>query len=418
MSPAQFLYFYYQKFRTKGLAGLWNLIRLKVQGWTSRDVFGENHLRHRSTRPVRGITFVGDLCGKDSISKVSRDFVHLLHDAGIPFQAFDPSFKGDPSGTGIDELLVSESEFDIHKYTVVVEMFEGAVPDKYCTRHIRIPFWEFESGFAEVHPMFSRASEIAGMSDFNAAYYRKTFPRCQRVHKILYPLIIDETPPVPPAEIRHRYGIKPDDFTVFFNFSYLSGYYRKNPEACLRAFAKAFPREDDVRLVFKTMHARDFPEEAARIHELAESLGIGNRFVSIDAYIPQADIYGLTAACDCYMSLHRGEGFGLGVAEAMSLGKPVILTDYSATTEFCTPTNSFSVPYRMIRVRPDEIDNSLYTFVAEWADPDVDAAATALRRLYENPELRDRIGRAAADSIREHFSVANFRMSVEELLCH
>lgn len=100
----------------------------------------------------------------------------------------------------------------------------------------------------------------------------------------------------------------------------------------------------------------------------------------------------------------------------MSLGKPVIVTDYSATTEFCNSENSIPIPFTMIPVRRDQIDNSAYNDVKEWADSDIDAAAQALQSLYQSPELRTRLGSAARAFIADHFSTGNFRKSVEAFL--
>ena len=136
----------------------------------------------------------------------------------------------------------------------------------------------------------------------------------------------------------------------------------------------------------------------------------------IDNYIPQHDIYGLTEACDVYLSLHRGEGFGLGIAEAMSLAKPVVVTDYSSTTEFCNISNSIPVPCTIVKVPDDMHDHPCYHAVKEWAEPNIDAAAKSLVKLYESQDLRRSIGAAAQTFMRDHFSLANFKRSIEEFL--
>ena len=410
--------FYFIKFKTKGFTGLWRLIRIKIEGFRNRNFYPNNYTAHLSTTPDRGITFIGNLCGKDSISKVSRDFILSLNDAGIPFQAFDPEFTGDPSESGIEELLTPKSGFNLRKYEVVIEMFGRSVPKHLCERHIRVPFWEFESGFLEVYPSARDASEVAGMSDFNVEYFRRILPATTAVHKILYPFRVLKTIPSTTGDVRKKYLIGENDFVAFFNFSYLSGFNRKNPEGIIRAFARAFPagNNEKVKLVFKTMRAKEFPHEAKRLQSLTQELGIAQNVVFIDTYIPQSDLYGLTAACDVYISLHRGEGFGLGVAEAMSLGKPVIVTDYSSTTEFCNRENSIPVPCRMVPVPPSQIDHSYYNFVKEWADADIDAAAEALRRLHDSPSLRRELGDKARVFILDHFSIENFRKSMEKLM--
>ena len=133
----------------------------------------------------------------------------------------------------------------------------------------------------------------------------------------------------------------------------------------------------------------------------------------ITEYLTERDLYSLTNACDVYVSLHRAEGFGLGIAEAMSLGKAVIATDYSATTEFCRPGTALLVPFKMV-------SNDEQGFAGRigdsWAEPDVDAAARALRCLYDNPQLRNDLGNRAKAFICDYFSIENVRRSVESFL--
>ncbi len=144
--------------------------------------------------------------------------------------------------------------------------------------------------------------------------------------------------------------------------------------------------------------------------ELLERYRHDERVVFFDDYLTQRDVLNLTNACDVYLSLHRAEGFGLGIAEAMSLGKSVIVTDYSSTTEFCNAANSIPVGYKIVKM--DESDNKLYSAAEKWAEPDVDEAAQALSRLYADPKLRAALGTAARESILAQYSVSNFRESV------
>ena len=100
----------------------------------------------------------------------------------------------------------------------------------------------------------------------------------------------------------------------------------------------------------------------------------------------------------------------------MSLGKAVIVSDYSATTEFCNKQSSIPIPCQKVAVRKEQIDHPCYLSVKEWAEPDIDAAASALLKLYNDPEMRNRIGNSAKAFIAEHFSSSNFKASVEKFL--
>ena len=410
---------YWLKLKLHGLHGAYVFLQLKLGERRSRKFFTDNFNRHRDTQPERGITFLGDFSSTGSGGKTSRDFLLSLHEAGIPFQAaFQPDTASDPSGNNVDKLLTSAKDFNLRKYSHVIEYYNGSITPRLLENHARIIFWEFESGFLEFYPSFARPTTVIAMSDFNAAYFRHILPPTTPVVKILYPFrpYAGKLPPI--SDIRARYQIPANSFVVFYNFDFGSSYHRKNPYGAIHAFAKAFSDKPNTLLVFKTMSAKRYPERVAELEALARELGVADRFKMISDYIPESDLYGLTNACDCYLSLHRGEGFGIGVAEAMSLGKPVIVTDYSATTEFCNSENSIPIPFKMIPVRRDQIDNSAYNDVKEWADPDIDAAAQALQALYQAPELRVRIGSTARTFIAAHFSIDEFRSSIDNLLTH
>src|SRR5205814_4759773 len=107
------------------------------------------------------------------------------------------------------------------------------------------------------------------------------------------------------------------------------------------------------------------------------------------------------ALSDCFISLHRSEGFGLGPAEAMSLSKPVILTKWSGNTDYMTSDNSIGIDYELVPVakeygpyRPDQL----------WAEPDLDRAALWMKRLAEDQELARKIGRLGLETIKNEFS--------------
>ena len=346
-----------------------------------------------------------------SNSKVARDFLYALKNAGIPFQSFDLNTRHDVVPSDYADILTSRDSFDIRKYDHVVEMFRSPLPGGIVPCRARIAFWEGEHGLLDAFPYLKGPDTVIAMSDFNAQGFRRELPSETPVCKILYPLQRVSTDMDDLSTIRARYGIGADDFVVFFNFD-LGSFHRKNPLGAMRAFAQAVGNEPTAKLVFKLNLAKDFPDKVALLKEEASRLNIGRKLVLVSGYLPRKDIYGLTNACDVYLSLHRAEGFGIGVAEAMQLGKPVIVTDYSATTEFCNSGNSIPIPYRLIAIRPGEYFESMRT----WADADIDAATAALRRCYDDPAYRAAIGLKGKAFVDEHFSTANFKRSVEAFL--
>jgi glycosyltransferase involved in cell wall biosynthesis len=257
---------------------------------------------------------------------------------------------------------------------------------------------------------------VIAMSDFNAAYFQRILPPTVKVAKLLYPFRFSPPTLPPPAQTRRRFGIGVNDFAVFFNFDYGSSFFRKNPDGAIRAFAKAFRDTPDAKLVFKTNRAKDFPKAHASLRDLAATLGIADQFISIDDFLKRDDVYAITAASNIYLSLHRGEGFGLGIAEAMSLGKPAIVTDYGGSTEFCIPETAILIPYSKRTLHHGQMDNPCYHDVDFCAEPDIDSAAKAMRRCYESREICLDIGLRAKRFVEAHFSAEQFRKSLAALM--
>ena len=371
-----------------------------------------NDRKHRNSTPTRGITIVGPISGGYSLSKTLRDFSFALKKVGIPFQTYDTQGEKRALPRDYAEILTPRVNFDINRYDHIVEMVKSPLPESVARgRRSRIVFWESESGLLDVYPYLVGDDTIIGMSDFNVAYFRKVLPPSTSVRKILYPL-----PPVKPnlkpvADVRAKYGLRKDDFVVFYNFD-LVAFARKNPDGVMRAFAQAFPHDDHTKLVFKVNNAANNPVHYEQLKSLAWELGITNRFMMIADYLSLDDVYALTNACDVYCSLHRAEGFGLGVAEAMSLGKPVVVTDWSSTTEFCKPENSIPVPCRKVPVGR----NDYFIPLGAWAEADVVAASEALRQLREDPLFAKRIGSEARSFVENYFSAENFLRSVRKFL--
>ena len=417
--------FFWGKFRMFGIIGTLKYPLILWQRYRRRRFFIVNADNHKGDIPLRGITVIAPFFERISLSKVMRDFIFALDDAGIAFQALnfngcksDGMTMNDNVDMRLNRLLTDRADFNILKYSHVIGLYHLPISNgEFNLKCAKIAFWEFESGFPEVYPEVAHGGDpVIAMSDFNVSYFERCF-RNTPVHKILYPFQKREIECLPSRiDIRKKYGIGENEFVVFFNFDYISTYGRKNPDGAVRAFAQAFKDFDDVRLVFKTMHADQKSDYVSRLWSLIDELGMRDRCKSIDHYLPENDVYGLTNACDVYLALHRGEGFGIPVAEAMFLGKPVVITGYSSVLEFCNADNSIIIPYEMVPVPSDFSESLFYRHVKEWAEPDIGVAADALQRLYSSPDLRRRLGDNAHSFIVDYFSTENFRRSVERFL--
>lgn len=213
---------------------------------------------------------------------------------------------------------------------------------------------------------------------------------------------------------RRFFGIPEGTFTFLITFDFFSFIHRKNPWASVRAFVMAFPRLDEsVNLVIKVMNADETNEDWIELTTIAardKRIIIINKIMSID------ELLSLKVTCDCYVSLHRAEGLGLGPMEAMLLGKPTILTNYSGITDYANDLNSCLVNYSLI---PVQIGQYVDTLDQVWADPDIEHAAWHMRSLVTNFDLADKLGKEAQSFMHTHFSPVrcgfNYRRRLLEL---
>ena len=202
------------------------------------------------------------------------------------------------------------------------------------------------------------------------------------------------------ATLRARLGLPAGKFLFLTLFDLNSYAERKNPRAVIAAFRLAALPAAGAALVIKVQNVAG--NEAA-FAALQASLADLPHTVLLTATLSRADIYALEAACDCFVSLHRSEGFGLAVAEAMYLGKPVIATDWSATAEFVDASNG--CPVRAPLVTLDR-NHGPYGKGSTWADPDPAHAAEHMRRLFADPALCATLGAAARATIEARFAPA------------
>jgi glycosyltransferase involved in cell wall biosynthesis len=210
----------------------------------------------------------------------------------------------------------------------------------------------------------------------------------------LPPPVQAPTEPVAPL----RLDIPDDGFLFLFVFDYLSTIQRKNPVGLIEAFKRAFAPGEGPRLLLKTINGPLRPlaeEEVLWAAHGRPDIQVIDRSLSGD------ELNGLMAGCDCYVSLHRSEGFGLTMAEAMAIGKPVIGTGYSGNLDFMNAANSYLVEYELGRVGPD---CEIYPPEGTWAQPSVEHAAELMRRVVERPEEAATIGARAREDIARELS--------------
>lgn len=189
-----------------------------------------------------------------------------------------------------------------------------------------------------------------------------------------------------------------DKFVFLYVFDFTSSFQRKNPDKVIRAFLNAFQGNQNVILIIKFSNSEDFTEKRDFLYSLINSQ---NNIHIIDGYLHRSELLSLFQRADCYISLHASEGFGLTMAEAMFLGKPVIATAYSANMDYMNVNNSFLVKYKLVEI--DETDR-FYTKGQVWAEPDTEHCQDLMRYVYENKEKAKKIGKQAERDIYENLS--------------
>jgi glycosyltransferase involved in cell wall biosynthesis len=214
-------------------------------------------------------------------------------------------------------------------------------------------------------------------------------------------------------ETRIKFGLPTDRFIFFFVFNPSSSMARKNPYALIEAYRRAFgdsQSPDKPLLVIKTHHLSALINAVIEPKLRAAVDSVGG--VLIDGDFTRTEMNDLLSACDCFVSLHRAEGFGLGIAEAMALGRPVIATGYSANMDFMSSENSYPIGYTLTPITwQDHEDQPLLQQVYTpgegqvWAEPDVDEAASLMRHVVAHPDEAQQRGERARRDILEGWSV-------------
>jgi len=219
-----------------------------------------------------------------------------------------------------------------------------------------------------------------------------------------------EVPKIPEHLNLDYFGIPKDKFIFFFSFDYRSFVERKNPWGAIQAFIQAFEGNQDVLLLIKTNHAGVDAEGAERMQKLCAK---HQNIQFINKTLPHLELYALMNLCDVFVSLHRAEGYGLHIFEAMAYGKPVIATGYSSNMDYMNQDNSFIVDYQLIDI---DRDYGPYRKGWKWADPDVNHAAQLMKQAYENPHLCQEIGARAKRTIETELSTVRVGQIIQEQL--
>jgi glycosyltransferase involved in cell wall biosynthesis len=328
------------------------------------------------------------------LGSVARSLVAALAAADIPFNTIsfdgtanrqDHPFADHQSDSGPADINIVCINADN-----IAAFAEKTGPELWQGRYtIGLWFWEVEDFPGWLHGAFNYVDEVWVASHFMREAFLKVSPK--PVSKFKLPVF---KPDVDLSLSRENFGL-PNGFVFLFSFDFFSVLERKNPLALIEAFTRAFRPAEGPVLVIKTING---DKHILEMEKLRYAIRGREDIILMDGYLSTVQNSTLTALSDCYVSLHRSEGFGLTIAEAMVLGRPTIATAYSGNLEFMTEENSYLCPAQRSEVGPERAP---YPAFSHWAEPDLEVAAQLLRHVYTNQEEARAKGFRAADDIRK-----------------
>jgi glycosyltransferase involved in cell wall biosynthesis len=365
-----------------------------------------------SPKNEAGVTVVGYVSGDFGVAENLRSVTGCLDKVDYPFDIYEID-AGDvysKTNTRFRNKITDSSAKGIQLYCVNADQVQyvQSVLGKQKVRgtyRIGYWFWELPRFPDELLHALELVDEVWAPTKFIYDALSKVTTK-PLVHM---PVAVD-------FEIQGQYDRKlfdlPDiQFLFLVSFDFHSFSTRKNAAAALAAFKQAFPEHiHDVGLVIKTIHGEKYPKKYAELLDLLEN---DERIHVINKVLSRDEMYGLIKVCDCYVSLHRSEGFGLGIAEAMLLGKPVIATGYSGNMDFMRPDNSCLIDYSLVDVKVAEYPHWKNQ---KWADPDIKQAAEYMHKIYSDEDFQKDIATKAQDTINSMHSSAVVGKRIQDRL--
>jgi SAM-dependent methyltransferase/glycosyltransferase involved in cell wall biosynthesis len=351
--------------------------------------------------PIDGVNVVGYLNAELGVGEVARQAITALDQQGVPVLPVGVAAGITREDHDFDHASHAASgPFHINLMCVNADMLPAVVGELGPTffserRTVGWWWWEVDTFPEHLHGAFDFVDEVWAGSRFVAETLSKVAP----VPVAYIPTPVTTGPGV--VADRDAVGL-PDGFVYLFVFDFNSVMARKNPLGVVEAFRRAFPGpQNGVTLVLKSINGERHPDAVAT---LRGAIGDRTDIVLRDEFLDASLRDVLIASCDCYVSLHRAEGFGITLAEAMLLGRPVVGTAYSGSADYLSEETGFVVEHELVRIGEGAAP---YPADGQWAEPDLEHAARVLRRVLEEPEeARARAERGRQYILRHHSPAA------------
>jgi glycosyltransferase involved in cell wall biosynthesis len=331
-----------------------------------------------------GINVFGYVFAESGTGEHTRLLVDAIRCAGIPTAVIPYTRTGLRQNHRFDGHTTSNPIYDVNIIGINADQLPTFVRDMgqdILRGRYTIGLWAWE---VDEFPTRFAASEVY-VDEVWSNSYHSGFAIARAVRKPVHPFPLPIKAPIPGvAPGLSSLGL-PDAFFFLFCFDFLSVFERKNPIAIVEAFRRAFPPGTGPHLVIKSVNAENAQPDFDR---LRRAVADHPEIHLIDGYVDSEIQRALMARCNGYVSLHRAEGFGLTIAEALAIGKPVIATGYSGNLDFMSEKNAFLVRWRPVGV-PSGCDP--YPSTATWAEPDIEHAAERLQMVWRGgPEVESR----------------------------
>jgi len=356
-----------------------------------------------------GVNLMGYFEAETGVGEGARSNWRIVQAAGLPYAVNNWVDSKSHNLEQPPEVPTATNPFLTNLVTVNADQFVNFAKahTSYLSGHYNIGYWAWELAEfpGEWAPSFGCVDEVWTPSEFVRASVASRSPVPVRV----VPHSLERRTEVAVAVDRSRFGFDPGTFVFLFIFDFRSYLARKNPLGLIQAFKAAFGERQDVALVVKSTHGDAHKKELSMVQEACAGANVR----LLDRVLSRAATQELMMSADCYVSLHRSEGFGLTMAEAMMCGKPVIATGYSGNVDFMSDADSFLVPYRVVAI---DRTHGPYKAGYHWAEPDLDYACDLMRHVESNREAAAQLGAKAKAKVRQVLDPAVIGVSVRARL--
>lgn len=344
------------------------------------------------------LNFISHTRGEFGIGEISRRLMALLSAAGIQLNLVP------------FELNKSRNQYNLMRETgawaensrtiscvnadqigSLISNFKISPKNTYS--HIGFWSWELEDFPIQYKSASKLLDEIWTLSSFAQDSISKTADTLVRTVRVPVPI-----PKTKTSVKREDFGVRKNTFLVTSSFDFNSDTERKNPAAVISAFTKAFPKPNLATLIIKSINGHYHPSRNEELQDLAQSRP---DIIFLDGHMNHYVNQGLLELADVYVGLHRSEGYGLNLADAMARKTAVVATGYSGNLDFMDDLSSILIPYEKVDVQ----NYAGIRVASQWANPDIEYAASKLRFLFENPTQTESLANLGHLKIKKEHSL-------------